>query len=69
VRLHVIAETGCSGGTCPTAFLTDRGTAVVQGWVINDAETLHQLDLPMTESAVEIPISLLISAARQAEDA
>ncbi|KWW97483.1 hypothetical protein TH66_17765 [Carbonactinospora thermoautotrophica] len=55
---------GCDGGTCPTVYATDRGTFVVQGYVISDPQALRQLDLPEGENAVEIPAELLRSVAR-----
>lgn len=33
----------------------DRGSWVVQGWVVTDPEALAALDLPDGETAVEIP--------------
>jgi hypothetical protein len=39
----------------PTLYKTDRGSWVVQGWVVNDADALATLNLPEGESAVEIP--------------
>ncbi len=65
MKLRLIARSGCSGGTCPTAYVTDRGTAVVQGSVILDDETLAQLNLPAGEAAVEVPLALLRAAAQE----
>jgi len=45
--------------------VTDRGTAVVQGSVILDDETLAQLNLPAGEAAVEVPLALLRAAAQE----
>jgi hypothetical protein len=39
----------------PTVYRSDRGTWVVQGWAVTDAEALAQLELPEGETAVEIP--------------
>ncbi len=39
----------------PTVYRTDRGTWVVQGWVISDADALSQMSIPEGETAVEIP--------------
>jgi hypothetical protein len=50
-------ESGQTG--CPTLFATDRGTYVVQGWRVDDPETLGQLDVPVHESCVEVPAILL----------
>ena len=47
------------GKKCPNIYLTDRGTFIVQGWVISDEQTLMDLDIPPGESAVEIPLDLL----------
>jgi hypothetical protein len=45
---------------CPTLYATDRGTFVVQGWKITDAEVLAQVrDLPDHEDVVEIPRALV----------
>jgi hypothetical protein len=53
---------GCSDDmTCPTVSLTDRGTAVVQGYVLSPG-TLPPARLPEGESAVEVPLSLLKEA-------
>jgi len=46
-------------GDSPTLFSTDRGTFVVQGWRVTDAEALDAMTLPAHETAVEIPSSLL----------
>jgi hypothetical protein len=39
----------------PTLYKTDRGSWIVQGWVVTDPEALATLNLPEGESAVEIP--------------
>jgi hypothetical protein len=39
----------------PTVYRTDRGSWVVQGWVVADAETLAQMSVPDGETCVEIP--------------
>jgi hypothetical protein len=54
----------CGGGVdCPTVHATDRGTVVVQGYVVDDAQALSSLHLPDGEGAVEIPLSLLLASA------
>ncbi|MGH3489478.1 MAG: hypothetical protein ACRDP8_16435 [Actinopolymorphaceae bacterium] len=64
MELRVIATSGgCTGGDCPTAYMTDRGTAVIQGYVITDPAALRQVDLPAGETAVEIPLDVLTKAA------
>ena len=52
---------GCSGGTCPAVFETDRGTIVVQGSKVTDPEALAAIELPAHETLVEIPAELLAS--------
>jgi len=59
VKLRKLA--GCSGGTCPAVFATDRGTYVVQGAIVTDPEALAAMNLPAHETAVEVPASLLAS--------
>ncbi|WP_043723244.1 hypothetical protein [Kutzneria sp. 744] len=57
---HLATESGKSG--CPSFFTTDRGTYVVQGWRIDDAEALAALSergLPDHETAIEIPAALV----------
>lgn len=39
----------------PTLYKTDRGSWVVQGWVVTDSDALKQLDVPEGETVVEIP--------------
>jgi hypothetical protein len=56
MRLTFIGKDPESNPTgSPTVYRTDRGTWVVQGWVVADADALAQLDLPDGETAVEIP--------------
>ncbi|MGH3714733.1 MAG: hypothetical protein ACRDT4_14915 [Micromonosporaceae bacterium] len=51
------------GVTCPTVYETDRGTVVVQGYRLSEAE-LAAMNLPDDEYAVEIPKSLLEEVVR-----
>lgn len=65
VKLVRLAGTGsCPNDDCPTAYLTDRGTAIIQGPNVVDAATLSELGLPAHEGAVEVPVSLLHDAVR-----
>jgi hypothetical protein len=50
---------GCSGGTCPAVYATDRGTFVVQGATVADPQALASVDLPEHEALVEVPADLL----------
>ena len=54
----------CKGGDCPAVYATDRGTLVIQGYVLDPA-AVRQLTLPSGESAVEVPAELLLAAARR----
>jgi hypothetical protein len=47
------------GGNSPTLFDTDEDMFVIQGWTIDDLETLAQLSLPEGETAVMIPKALM----------
>lgn len=57
--LTMIASDCADGRTCPELYVTDRRTAVVRGYVVNDPEALDQMSLPEGETAVEVPLSLL----------
>ncbi|SEG94747.1 hypothetical protein SAMN05216223_1317 [Actinacidiphila yanglinensis] len=39
----------------PTLYRTDRGTWLVQGWVVADPEALAEMGIPEGETCVEIP--------------
>jgi hypothetical protein len=43
----------------PTVYRTDRGSWVVQGWVVSDSDVLDQMDIPAGETCVEIPDRML----------
>ena len=43
----------------PRAYATDRATFVVQGYKVEDPETLSQLRVPNHETVIEIPAELL----------
>ncbi|MFE2428425.1 hypothetical protein ACFXJ5_17020 [Streptomyces sp. NPDC059373] len=52
--------TNSAGGNCPTLYETDRGTFVVQGYKVTDAEALADLrDVLEGETFVEVPRELL----------
>ena len=64
VRRLARGRGGCEDGDCPTVYVTDRGTLVIQGYVLDPTAT-QQLTLPTGESAVEVPAALVLEAARQ----
>jgi hypothetical protein len=39
----------------PTLYRTDRGSWVVQGWVVTDPDALAAMNIPEGETCVEIP--------------
>jgi hypothetical protein len=53
----------CVGGDCPTVYATDRGTLVVQGATVTDAEGVS---VPAGETLVEVPADLLLGLAGRA---
>lgn len=56
-----LLTTICGNGTCPTVYRTNRGTYVVQGYVVPDRVGV---DVPEGELLVEIPAELFQEAAR-----
>jgi hypothetical protein len=44
----------------PTLYATDRGTYLIQGWKVTDPEILAKLDVPESETVVEIYARLMI---------
>ena len=60
MRLTFVGKDPGSNPTgSPTVYRTDRGSWVVQGWVVADPEALAQMRIPEGETAVEIPDRLL----------
>jgi hypothetical protein len=57
---QILAASGCENGDCPTIYLSDRGTLIVQG----DAAQAEGVTPGDGEQAVEIPAALLQEAAR-----
>jgi hypothetical protein len=56
MRLTLIGKDPESNPTgSPTVYRTDRGSWVVQGWAVTDADALAAMDVPAGETAVEIP--------------
>jgi hypothetical protein len=47
------------GGNSPTLFDTDEDMYVIQGWTVDDPDTLAQLRLPEGETAVIVPKALM----------
>jgi hypothetical protein len=56
MRLTLIGKDPESNPTgSPTVYRTDRGSWLVQGWIVTDSEALSQMNIPDGETAVEIP--------------
>lgn len=65
MRMRFLGSTS-EAGACPTLYETDRGTIVVQGLTLTDAEALADLrDVLDGESAVEVPRELIAEIARK----
>jgi hypothetical protein len=52
----------------PTVYRTDRGSWVVQGWVVTDPDVIASLSIPEGETAGELPDRLLQFHGRGAGD-
>jgi hypothetical protein len=63
MELTPLTEDCADGRTCPGAFATDRKTIIIRGYELSDGE-LAQVTLGGGEAAVEIPVALLLEAAR-----
>ncbi|MFG1609976.1 hypothetical protein [Actinoplanes sp. NPDC049265] len=50
----------CASNTCPTIYNTDRGTIIVQGYVVEPE--VAGISVPEGEKLVEIPLDLLRTA-------
>jgi len=52
----------------PALYRTDRGSWVVQGWIVTDPEALAAMNIPEGETAVEIPDRMLPFFRQRARD-
>lgn len=50
----------------PTLYKTDRGSWIVQGWVVDDPEVLARMGIPDGETCVEIPDRMIPYFAEEA---
>lgn len=62
----VAKDPGSEPSGSPTLYRTDRGSWVVQGWVLNDPVVLAAMNIPEGEDCVEIP-DRLVPFFRQAD--
>jgi len=56
-----LLATSCKNGDCPSVYLSDRGTLVVQGDGVRAAQGMR---LGSGEQAVEVPMSVIEEALR-----
>ncbi|QFZ17379.1 hypothetical protein [Saccharothrix syringae] len=62
MKLTLVAgNSPCDDRNCPTIYATDRGTIAVQGALVPDTGDVTP---PDGEAVVEIPLDLLVAAAR-----
>jgi hypothetical protein len=60
MRLTQLRGDDCPDGrTCPAVHLTDRGTLMLIGRRVSDAEALAQMAIGPDEIAIEVPAGLL----------
>ncbi|WP_433224615.1 hypothetical protein [Microtetraspora malaysiensis] len=65
MRLRFLGSTS-EAGACPSLYETDRGTIVVQGMELVDADARADLRHVLNgETAVEVPKELLVEIARR----
>jgi hypothetical protein len=62
VRLELVAGV-CSGGECPTIYMSDRGTLVLQGYIFDPAAA--GAEIPAGEQMIEVPVELLADYVRR----
>lgn len=55
----VAKDPGSYPSDSPTLYRTDRGSWVVQGWVVTDPDALAAMNIPEGETCVEIPDRLV----------
>lgn len=48
----------------PTLYATDRGSYVVQGWIVTDPQVLAMIAVPEDETIVEVPAKLMVHLAK-----
>jgi hypothetical protein len=56
MRLTLIAgDPDSQPNNSPTLYRTDRGSWIVQGWIVTDSDALAAMGIPAGETCVEIP--------------
>ncbi|MGW1428784.1 hypothetical protein ACWD6K_09200 [Streptomyces sp. NPDC002431] len=65
MKLNQLASE-CDEGPCPTVWaVEDTENVLVQGFKVDDAEALATMRLPNNETAVRVPMTLLLRVARE----
>ncbi|MCA1674986.1 MAG: hypothetical protein LC799_23290 [Actinobacteria bacterium] len=59
VQLTRLRGTCADTEVCPTVYRTDRNSAVIQGYLVTDSETLRTTAPAAGETAVEVPAGLI----------
>lgn len=68
MRIRFIGKDPESNPTgSPTVYRTDRGSWIIQGWVVDDPEVLGEMNISEGESAVEIPDRMIQFLTEQEE--
>jgi hypothetical protein len=70
MRLRLVLEESRHGG-CPAVYTTDRdgeATVIVQGWRVTDAQANDMAAAPDHETIVEVPLALILNAARELDE-
>jgi hypothetical protein len=62
-KVHLELVAGCAGGECPTIYMSDRGTLVLQGYIFDPATA--GAEIPAGEQMIEVPVELLANYARR----
>lgn len=57
------------GGNSPTLYDTDEDVYLIQGWTVENPETLSELALPDGETAVIVPKALMEHLPKEAHGA
>lgn len=52
---HIATDPNSNPTNSPTLYKTDRGSWLVQGWIVTDEDALKQMGIPAGETVVEIP--------------
>ncbi len=60
MRLTLVArDPDSQPQSSPALYRTDRGSWIVQGWMVTDPDALAQMGIPQGEIACEIPDRLV----------